>query len=125
MAPISEHKAGFGLLKGTETRATLFAAKVLGKPGLVSDLEIIPSNGCSRMVNLAAVARASTDLPIALLLDNDEPGRDAGKRVASLESHDTKQRLFGKKLIHTYADVFNNKASNGKPKTSSTGRLPH
>lgn len=111
MAPISEHKAGVLLVEGYGDKSYLeLAAKVLGKPGLVSDLEIIPSNGCSRMVNLAAVARASTDLPIALLLDNDEPGRDAGKRVASLESHDTKQRLFGKKLIHTYADVFSSKS---------------
>ncbi len=110
MAPISDSKAGVLLVEGYGDKAYLeLAAKVLGKPGLVSDLEIIPSNGCSRMVNLAAVARASTALPIALLFDNDEPGRDAGKRVASLESHETKKKLFGKKLIHSYADVFQNK----------------
>ena len=34
MAPISEHRPGFCLLKGTETRATSVRGKVLGKPGL-------------------------------------------------------------------------------------------
>ena len=84
------------------------AARKLGRPGLIADLQIIPSNGCSRMVHLASLVASSTSVPIGILFDNDEPGRQGADRLARLESHETRTNIFNKKRhIHSYRDVFN------------------
>jgi putative ATP-dependent endonuclease of the OLD family len=109
-AVIGPDKAGVLLVEGYGDKQYLkMAAKRLGRPGLVSDLEIIPSNGCSRMAFLASLTRASTQLPIGVLLDNDEPGIQAKKRILALESHETQERIFPRKRVFGCQQVFDSK----------------
>ena len=100
-------KSGVLLVEGFGDKHYLeLAGAKLGRPDAISDLHIVPSNGCSRMANLAVLMRAATELPIAILLDNDEPGRAAASRIAGLQDHQTKSPLFSKKDIISYRAVF-------------------
>lgn len=104
---VPSDKRGVLLVEGYGDKHYLeLAAQKLGRDDAVADLHIVPSNGCSRMANLAVLMRAATGLPIAILLDNDEAGRNAGSRILNLEDHQTKSKLFSKKDVISYRAVF-------------------
>jgi putative ATP-dependent endonuclease of the OLD family len=105
-ASVGEDKSAILLVEGYGDKDYLeLAATALGRPELIADLEIIPTNGTTQMVFQACLARASSSLPIAALVDNDEPGKIAFEKLLSLEYE--RKKLFEKnKTIFSYATVF-------------------
>jgi ABC-type cobalamin/Fe3+-siderophores transport system ATPase subunit len=89
------------LVEGDGDRTCLdLAATVVGRPDLVADLSIVPTGGTLSMKSQAIVHKAALDIPLLLLVDNDE----AGKSVrATLVGNTFK---FDKKRVVSYADVF-------------------
>ncbi len=62
------------------------------------------------MVHLASLVASSTSLPIALLFDNDTPGKEAEARLGRFESYQTRKTIFDKKRhINSYREVFDDK----------------
>jgi putative ATP-dependent endonuclease of OLD family len=79
------------------------AAARAGRPELVADLDIRPATGASRLVLQAVVAReamSGNDIPVAVLLDNDQPGRDAAKLLRS------EKFGFDSNRVASYAEVL-------------------
>jgi 5S rRNA maturation endonuclease (ribonuclease M5) len=55
------------------------AARLVGRPDLLEAIHIVPAGNASKVAMEAAIARAATDRPIFVLLDNDQPGREVLK----------------------------------------------
>lgn len=73
----------------------------VGRPDLIADLHIQPAGGCRKIVAQAVVARAaSEELPVGVLVDNDEFGRQARNDLKSKFDFQPGKDLF------SYADVF-------------------
>lgn len=84
---------------GTDEAYLRTAARVLGRPDEVASLAIRPAGGAMPAAVQAVVLRAETDLPVLVLLDNDDAGRRA---------KDTLVRRFGftnRTEVATYAEV--------------------
>ncbi len=76
------------------------AAGIVGRPDLLDGMYIQPAGGASKTVTQALLARAATDLPVYVLLDNDEPGKEAQKLLTS------KFGFQKNSEVATYAAVF-------------------
>ena len=77
------------------------AADIVGRPDLLIGLDIRPSGGTNRMAVEAVVTRASTDLPMMVLVDNDNHGIELQKLLCG-----QKFRFQKGKQVLTYAEVF-------------------
>jgi len=79
------------------------AADRVGRPELIADLDIRPASGASRLVLQAVVAREAmsrNDVPVAALLDNDQPGRDAAAVLKGSKFE------FDRQHVISYAEVL-------------------
>lgn len=76
------------------------AADLVGRCDLLDGLCIKPTGGTSKMVAQAVVAKAAVDVPIIIMVDNDEDGRRVRSTLAG------KTFGFDKKQILTYAELF-------------------
>ncbi len=77
---LPDHINGVLLVEGDGDAAYLkLAARRAGRSELLADIMVRPSGGTTRMAALAIVTREATDRPLAILLDNDEPGKQAAK----------------------------------------------
>ncbi len=82
------------------------AARLVGRDDLLQGLTLKPTGGTTRLVAQAVITKAATDLPIIVVLDNDEPGRHARDRLVGTTFG------FTKKQIITYAQLFDDKWQN-------------
>jgi sugar/nucleoside kinase (ribokinase family) len=93
---------GVLLLEGDGDELSLrLAAEVVGRPDLLEGIHIQPAGGASKVVAQAVIARAATTKPVFVLLDNDEPGKDALKLLCS-----EKFKFQKNSQVTTYAVVF-------------------
>lgn len=76
------------------------AANVVGRPDLLEGLVLRPTGGTIRMIAEAVIARAAVDVPIVIVVDNDDAGREARNLLIG---HKFK---FEKNKVLSYADVF-------------------
>lgn len=86
--------------EGDELSLRLAAGKV-GRPELLEGIYIRPTGGTNKMVVEAVVARAGTDLPVFVLVDNDDHGAEMVKLLCG--------QKFGFQKgsqVTTYAEVF-------------------
>ena len=83
-----------------DKRCLEHAAHLVGRPDLLDGLVIRPCGGTIRMIAQAVITKASTDLPIVIVVDNDDPGRHARSTLSGNTFG------FNKKQILTYALVF-------------------
>lgn len=91
------------LVEGDGDRFCLeHAASVVGRPDLLDGVVIKPTGGTVRMVAQAVITRAATELPIVILVDNDEPGIEARNRLVG--SHFE----FAKNRVINYIQLFGN-----------------
>ncbi len=77
------------------------AANTVGRPDLLEGIYIRPTGGTNKMVVEAVVARAGTDLPVFVLVDNDEHGTETLKLLCG--------QKFGFQKgaqVTTYAEIF-------------------
>ncbi|MGH8904308.1 MAG: ATP-dependent nuclease [Egibacteraceae bacterium] len=88
----------------TDQRFLQLAAEKAGRPELLRDLWIQPTHGTTEMVARAILTREATGKPVAVLVDNDEPGLDAKRILAS--------RFKKKRELFSYADVFDERYVN-------------
>lgn len=89
------------LVEGDGDRFCLeHAATLVGRPDLLDGLAITPTGGTVRLVAQAVITRAATDLPIIVVVDNDEPGRDARSQLIGQKFGFPKDRVL------TYAHLF-------------------
>jgi putative ATP-dependent endonuclease of the OLD family len=93
---------GMLLVEGDGDRLCLeLAARIVGRPDLLEGISIRPTGGTIPMALNAIVARAANpNLPLLILIDNDEPGR----KLRALLTGET--FLFSKKQIISYASLF-------------------
>lgn len=77
------------------------AASVVGRPDLIDGIHVQPAGSASKVVAQAVIARAATDRPVMVLLDNDEAGKDALKTLTS-----DKFRFQKNSQVISYATVF-------------------
>jgi hypothetical protein len=79
--------AGVLLVEGEGDEAYLrLAVERAGRPNLLADIHIAPAGGCSKLVAQAVLARAASgSRPVCVLLDNDEPGRQALKLLTGAQ----------------------------------------
>jgi putative ATP-dependent endonuclease of OLD family len=77
----------------TDVAYMQIAARVARRPELVADLTLVPAGagvlgdhpgGASLAVMQALLTRNCTDLPVAAVFDNDEPGREAENMLAQI-----------------------------------------
>lgn len=94
--------AGVLIVEGDGDEISLrLAVDVVGRPDLLEDIYIQPAGSATKVVAQAVIARAATEKPVFVLLDNDEPGKDALKLLTGAK--------FGFQKHHqvtTYATVF-------------------
>lgn len=77
------------------------AARVVGRPDLLDGLHLVATEGTQKLVVEAVVARAATDKPVYVVLDNDAEGK------AALELLCGSKLGFQKKAhVTTYAELF-------------------
>ncbi len=57
--------------------ALRLAVDLVGRPDLLEGIHLEPAGGATKIAVQAVVARAAADLPVMVVLDNDEPGRMA------------------------------------------------
>lgn len=75
---LPDHINGVLLVEGEGDAAYLrLAAERAGRPELLADIMVRPSGGTTGMATLAVLTRSATDKPLAILLDNDAPGKQA------------------------------------------------
>lgn len=75
---LPDHIEGVLLVEGEGDAAYLrLAAERAGRPELLADIIIRPSGGTTGMATLAILTQGATDKPLAVLLDNDQPGKQA------------------------------------------------
>lgn len=89
------------LVEGDGDRFCLeHAAALVGRSDLLKGLAIRPTGGTIRLVAQAVITRAATELPIVIVVDNDEPGREARNQLIG--------RTFGfpKDVVITYAQLY-------------------
>lgn len=84
-----------------DKQSLTLAAALVGRPDLLADIHISPAGGASKTVSTAVIARAATEKPVLVLLDNDEPGQAALKLLCG----DVFRFQKGKTAI-TYREVF-------------------
>jgi 5S rRNA maturation endonuclease (ribonuclease M5) len=98
---ITNDTVGLLVVEGGTDKAYLEeTARVLGREDDLEHIRIHPAGGALPAALMAILLRAETDLPILVLLDNDDNGRRA---------RDTLVRRFGfakRKEVMTYAEVF-------------------
>lgn len=83
-----------------DKRCLELAAACIGRPDLLAGLVIRPAGGTIKLVAQAVITKAATELPIVVVVDNDEPGKLAkDKLVGNTFGFDKKQFL-------TYAVAF-------------------
>ena len=75
-------------------------ARLLGRPDLLADLCIRPTGGAVKMIAEAVIAKAAVDVPIVVVVDNDESGLHARSTLVGTTFG------FEKKKVLTYAQVF-------------------
>ncbi|MGK2954704.1 MAG: ATP-dependent nuclease [Solirubrobacterales bacterium] len=92
------------LVEGDGDRFCLeHAATLVGRPDLLDGLAIVPTGGTIRLVAQAVITRAATDLPVVIVVDNDEPGREARSQLIGQKFG------FAKEMVLTYAQLFEQK----------------
>lgn len=76
------------------------AANLVGRPDLLEGIALIPTGGTTRLVAQAVISNAAFDGPVLVVVDNDEPGREARDRIL--------KGGFGisKKYVITYAQLY-------------------
>jgi len=84
---------------GTDEAYLRLAAGALGRSGLLEDLVIEPAGGAMAAALRAVVLRAESDVPMLVLLDNDDPGRRAKETLTSRFGFDNRGQ------VTTYAEV--------------------
>lgn len=77
------------------------AAKVVGRPELLDDILLRPTDGTTKMIVEAVIARAATDKPVFVLVDNDLDGKEAANLLCS-----SKLKFQKKAQVTTYAEFF-------------------
>ena len=77
------------------------AADVVGRPGLLDDLYIRPTGGTNKMVVEAVVARAGSDRPVLVLVDNDDHGIETIKLLCGQKFNFQKGEQ-----VTSYAEIF-------------------
>lgn len=99
---------GVLLVEGEGDRISMeLAARVVGRPDLLDGIHIRAAGGATKLVATAVIAKASTDKPVLVLLDNDENGKRAKDTLVG--------STFGfqnRKEVLTYAEVFPNDERN-------------
>ncbi len=89
------------LVEGEGDRFCLeLAARLVDRPDLLEGLCLRPTGGTSKMITQAVVAKAAVDVPIVIVVDNDDDGRRVQKELSGNTFG------FNKRRIITYADVF-------------------
>lgn len=84
------------------------ATELVGRPDLLKGISIRPAGGAMKTVLSAIVARAAIDpKPVLVLLDNDEPGRNAAKMLTG-----STFRFRRTSEVLTYADVLPSESQN-------------
>ena len=76
------------------------AAVLVGRSDLLDGLALKPTGGTTRMVAQAVITNSATDLPIIVVVDNDEPGRDVRSRLVGNTFG------FSRSQIITYAQLY-------------------
>lgn len=76
------------------------AASRVGRPDLMSGLTFRPTGGTVKMIAQAVITKAAVDVPVLVVVDND----DAGRRVKSTLVGNTFG--FSNKQVLSYADVM-------------------
>jgi len=98
---VPDHAKGVLLVEGDGDEAYLkLAASRAGRPELLADILIRPVGGTTKMATQAVLTRAAIDLPLAVLLDNDEPGKQCRDLLKG------KFEMTVKKEIISYKNVF-------------------
>jgi 5S rRNA maturation endonuclease (ribonuclease M5) len=84
---------------GTDEAYLRAAARALGRERLLDDLVIDPAGGAMAAALRAIVLRAESEVPLLVLLDNDDPGRRAKDTLTSRFGFDNRRQ------VTTYAEV--------------------
>lgn len=77
------------------------AARVVTRPDLLDGIVLRAAGGTKKIVVEAIIAREATDLPMFVLLDNDDPGREAMSLLCGEKFNFQKT-----KQVATYAEAF-------------------
>jgi putative ATP-dependent endonuclease of the OLD family len=89
------------LVEGEGDRFCLeLAADVVGRPDLLDGMVFQPTNGTIAMIGRAVIAKATVELPLLVVVDNDDAGRKAKDQLVGSTFG------FQKKQVITYAAVF-------------------
>jgi putative ATP-dependent endonuclease of the OLD family len=89
------------LVEGEGDRFCLeLAAQVVGRPDLLDGLAIKPTGGTTQMIAQAVITRAATELPILVVVDNDDPGRKARSDLVGARFGYHRQQIIN------YAELF-------------------
>lgn len=67
----------------TDWEFVKMGCEAAGRPELLENLHVIPAGGATHVVPQAVIASAATSIPVIVVLDADEHGRDAAKKLAS------------------------------------------
>ena len=78
-------------------------ARLLRRPDLLADLCIRPTGGAIKMIAESIIAKAAVNVPIVVVVDNDDSGTHARSTLTG------KTFGFDKKQVFTYAQVFDQK----------------
>lgn len=76
------------------------AARLIGRNDLIAGLHFRPTGGTLKMITQAVITKAAVELPVVVVVDNDEPGR----HVRSTLTGNTFG--FSGKRVVTYAEVM-------------------
>lgn len=76
------------------------AADLIARPDLLDGILFRPAGGTVRLIAEAVIARAAVTVPIVIVVDHDEPGRDARKLLTGPKFG------FAKEKVLSYSQVF-------------------
>lgn len=100
-ATIPEDARSVVLLEGEGDVFCLeLTARLLGRPDLLEGLALLACQGTLNMIAQAVITSAATELPIVLVVDNDEPGRKVKDTLVGNTFG------FSKKQLLSYWQVF-------------------
>ena len=104
-ASIPTDTTGVVIVEG-ETDASYFktAARVADREELLSGIYVVPAGGASGAVMQAIILRQISGVPVVVLLDNDDIGKEAKKKLTKDFKFQNKSEVLGYHLLFDHGD---------------------